>query len=101
MYLKNELAQQGVVKNKEFNAVFVALGNTVNAFKGSVTGKSVDLIITTDGTFTDNRSGTKWDARGKYKSGPIRSDLEVLAISDQYWFSWKAFHPGSQLIRLQ
>ena len=57
VYLKNELAQQGAVKNKELNAVFVALGDTVNAFKGSVTGKSVDLIITTQYTQTENSTG--------------------------------------------
>jgi hypothetical protein len=53
------------------------------------------------GTFSDDHSGTVWDARGKYKSGQIKSDLEMLTISDEYWFSWKAFHPSSQLIRLQ
>jgi len=25
----------------------------------------------------------------------------MLALSDEYWFSWKAFHPGSQLVRVQ
>lgn len=101
VYLKSELIQEGVVKNEALNAFFVALGETVNGFKGNVMGTPVDLILNTDGTLSDTRSGTVWDARGKYKSGLIESDLEMLAISDEYWFSWKAFHPRSQLIRLQ
>ena len=78
----------------------VALGDTVNAFKDSVTGKPVNLTINTDGNLSDTHSGTAWDARGKYKGGLIKSDLEMLAVSDEYWFSWKAFHPSSHLVRV-
>jgi hypothetical protein len=100
-YLKRELVQRGVVKNDALNIFLVALGDTVNAFKGSVLSRSVQLTISTSGGLSDAHSGTTWDARGKYKSGSIMSDLEKLAISDEYWFSWKAFHPSSELIRLQ
>ncbi len=100
VYLKSELLQQGVVKNESLNVFFVAMGDTVNAFRGSVSGKSVDLTSNPDRTLFDQLSETVWDARGKYKSGLIKSNLDMLAISDEYWFSWKAFHPGSQLIRL-
>ena len=100
-YLKRELVQRGVVKNDALNIFLVALGDTVNAFKGSVLSRSVQLTISTSGGLSDAHSGTTWDARGKYKSGSIMSDLQKLAISDEYWFSWKAFHPNSELIRLQ
>ena len=101
VYLKREVVQRGVVRNDLLNVFFIALGDTVNAFKGNVMGTPVQLMICTDGALADARSGTVWDARGKYKSGSIKFDLERLAISDEYWFSWKAFHPGSELIRLQ
>ena len=101
VYLKSELINQGIVKNEELNSFFFAIGDTVNAFKGSAAGKSVDLILNRDGTLADNNSGTVWDTHGKYKSGLIKSDLEILAITDEYWFAWKAFHPSSQIIRLQ
>ena len=52
------------------------------------------------GILTDNKSGTVWNVGGQYMSGPLRSNLEAYAISDEYWFSWKQFHPNSQLIRL-
>ena len=101
VYLKSELILQKVVTNETINAVFVALGDTVNAFKGSISEVSIELAIGKDGTLSDKISGTLWDVRGKYMSGPLRFDLEALAISDEYWFSWKAFHPNSELIRLQ
>ena len=98
-YLKHELTQRGVVKNDVLNIFLISLGDTVNAFKGNVRGGSVELTIH-NGLLSDAYSGTLWDARGKYKRGSIKSDLEKLAISDEYWFSWKAFHPDSELIRL-
>jgi hypothetical protein len=102
VYLKSELIKQGTVKNEVLNSVFFAIDDTVSAFKASVAGKSADLILNRDGgTLADKNSGTVWDTRGKYKSGLIKSELEMLAITDEYWFAWKAFHPRSQIIRLQ
>ncbi len=100
-YLKNELTQKGVVRNKALDVVFVAQNDAVNAFKGNILGNPVDLTINPDGSLADSLSGTVWDARGCYRSGKLESSLETVAISDEYWFSWQAFHPGSQLIRLQ
>ena len=99
-YLKRELIRKGVVRNETLNAFFVSLGDTVNAFKASVAGKPVHLTLKDGGALLDTLSGSSWDARGKRKSGSLQADLEPVAISDEYWFSWKAFHPRSQLIRL-
>jgi len=101
VYLKSELVQQEVVTNDALNAVFVATGDTVNAFRSRVAEVAIDLTVGRGGTLSDSNSGTVWDVRGKHMSGPLRSDLEALAISDEYWFSWKEFHPNSQLVRLQ
>lgn len=100
VYLKSELIKQEVVKNEAANVVFVALGDSVNAFRARVAGASIDLTVGKGGTLSDLNSGSVWDVRGKHVSGSIKSDLEALAISDEYWFSWKEFHPTSQLIRL-
>jgi hypothetical protein len=101
VYLKSEVIQEGVVKNEALDVYFVGLGDAVNAFKGSVAGRPVKLSLNADGTLADNSSGTVWHAHGKYKTGGIRLDLTMVAISDEYGFSWKFFHPDSQLIRLQ
>jgi hypothetical protein len=61
---------------------------------------SIDLAFSENGFLSDKGSGTVWNVGGKYQSGPVESDLAPLAISDEYWFSWKEFHPDSQLIRL-
>jgi hypothetical protein len=100
VYVKSELIRAKVVKSDAANIIFVALGDTVNAFKCVVGKVPIDLALSRDGILTDTNSGTNWNIRGKYMSGTIESDLEVLAISDEYWFSWKLFHPNSCLIRL-
>ena len=101
VYLKSELMKNGVVKNGTLNFFLVALGDAVNAFKGDVAGRPVQLTALTEGALADAHSGTVWDVRGKYQSGSIKSDLEKVAISDEYWFSWKFFHPDSRLIRIR
>ena len=99
-YLKRELTDRKLVRNEALDAYLIATGDTVNAFRGSVAGESVLLSAEKNGAVRDTRSGTLWDVRGKHVSGPIRSDLPMLAISDEYWFSWKLWHPDSQLVRL-
>jgi len=102
VYVKRDLMEGGVVWNKALNAFLVAVGDSVNGFKGTVAGKPIELALNkADGTLSDAASGTVWDVRGKFKGGPINSDLQMLALSDEYWFSWRAFHPGSQLVRVQ
>jgi hypothetical protein len=100
VYRKRELIERGIVKNEALNVIFVALGDTVNAYRGSVAGELISLSANEDGTLRDARSETVWDARGKYRDGPLKSDLELVAISDEYWFSWKAFHPEAQQVHL-
>ena len=100
VYLKRELVDRKLVRNEALDAYFIATGDTVNAFKGSVAGESIVLSTEKGSAMRDTRSGTLWDIRGKYLSGSIRSDLPRLAISDEYWFSWKLWHPDSELIRL-
>ncbi len=100
VYIKGELIKQKVVKNEALQAIFVARGDTVNAFKSRIAGASIDLNIDAGGALSDPNSGTVWSIAGKRISGPIGSDLEALAISNEYWFSWQHYHPNSQLIRL-
>lgn len=100
VYLKEELMKRGVIKNEELDVFLVAVRNTVNGFKGSLDGRSIHLTLTPDQTLSDISSGTVWDIRGKRINGEIETDLEPIALSDEYWFSWKRFHPTSKLIRL-
>jgi hypothetical protein len=100
VYLKEELMKRGLIKNEELDVFLVAVNHSVLGFKNSLNGKSLNITLNADKTLSDVSSGTVWDIRGKHIRGEIRSDLVPIALSDEYWFSWKKFHPGSKLIRL-
>ena len=95
-YLKSEVLQQTIVKNEELNLTLISIGNTVNGFKT----KNINLTLKDNRVLEDTISKTSWDITGKHIVGTIKSDLEAIAISDEYWFSWKKFHPKSKLLRL-
>ena len=101
VYLKDELLQHGIVKNEELNIFLVAVNKTVNGFKSKIKGKSLSLTLNDNKTLSDDSTGTVWNLRGKHISGDLEANLEPVALSDEYWFSWKRFHPKSKLIRVK
>ena len=100
VYIKDEVVKESVVKNKEQNLVLVAQEGAVNAFRATVGDAPIDLAITEGTDLVDRSSGSIWDVRGKYKEGPLNANLDMVMMSDEYWYSWKLFHPNSELIRL-
>ena len=100
VYLKDELLAQGIINNTDLGILLVGFKKTVNAFKNNLDGKNLQITLTEENTLLDERTDTTWDIRGKYLSGAINTDLLPVAISDEYWFSWKRFHNESKLIRL-
>jgi hypothetical protein len=100
VYLKDEVLKHGVVRNEARDVILVAQDQAVNAFKGTAGGAQIDLVFGEGNDLRDQATGTIWDVRGKFKKGPIQSNLEMLMTSDEYWYSWKLFHPRSELIRL-
>ena len=99
VYLKKEILSKKVVENKEYGFILIATGKTVNAFNDSLNSQKLEIKFD-GGVLLDSKSNTKWNVRGKYISGNIKADLESIAISDEYWFSWMKFHDKSKLIRL-
>jgi hypothetical protein len=100
VYLKEEVRKQRVVCNEALAFFLFAVGNTVNGFRSTVNGQPLHITLNADQTLTDTTSSTVWDLRGKYLRGALAQDLEPVALSDEYWFSWRKFHPASQLIRM-
>ncbi|WP_282124206.1 DUF3179 domain-containing (seleno)protein [Algibacter mikhailovii] len=99
VYLKKEVISNEVVLNKEHNVFLIGIADTVNGFKNSV--NNFVLNVTLDNAeILDLNSQTRWNMRGKYIKGKLNTNLEPIAISDEYWFSWKKFHKDSKLIRL-
>ncbi|MGJ3235254.1 DUF3179 domain-containing protein [Marivirga sp.] len=99
VYLKKQVLSEKVVENNEYGFVLIGAGKTVNAFKNSLNTDKLALRLQ-DKELSDANSNTKWNIRGKYISGDLKADLEPIAISDEYWFSWIKFHEHSKLIRL-
>lgn len=99
VYLKSEVLSKKMVENKELGFVLIAVNETVNAFKNSLKTNKLNIQIV-DGILSDSITNTKWNIRGKYISGELKEDLESIAISDEYWFSWIKFHNTSKIIRL-
>ncbi len=95
-YLKSELLQQRIVKSEKLNFTLISIGNTVIGFKT----KNINLTLRNNQLIEDTITNSKWDISGKYLNGTIKNDLEKISISDEYWFSWKKFHPDSKLLRL-
>ena len=97
-WLKSELMDRGVVEI-EPDMTLVAVDGVVNAFRNRVDGRPVHLVLNPDRRLTDKDGMTTWDLRGKLVDGDL-PDLTPVALSDEYWFSWKRFHPDTTLVRL-
>ena len=100
VYLKGDLLKQGLIKNEDLDIFLVAINNTVLGFKNTLGDRSLNIRLTPDKTLSDGTNKTTWDLRGKQIQGQISADLVPIALSDEYWFSWKHFHPDSHLIRV-
>ncbi|MBU1174702.1 MAG: DUF3179 domain-containing protein, partial [Alphaproteobacteria bacterium] len=88
---------RGVVSLADLRVALVSTGGGINAFSTRTPLGTIDLELTGDGHLRDLRGGSVWTARGKAVSGPNFDDLRRLAISEEYWFSWKLFHPEAVL----
>ena len=91
--------ERKIVINKRGGFFLVGISNTVNGFKNSLDKTELDIALE-QAEIVDLNSDTRWDLRGKYINGTLKSDLEPIAISDEYWFSWKKFHQDTELIRI-
>jgi hypothetical protein len=60
----------------------------------------MDIRLNDDQVIMDAITNSTWDITGKHICGTKKYNLEKIAISMEYWFSWKKFHPKSQLLRL-
>ena len=95
-YLKSEILQQETVRNENLDFTLISTGNTVSVFRT----KGINLSLKNNQVMEDSATKTCWDIRGKYIEGSLNKDLKIISISDEYWFSWKKFHPKSILLRL-
>ncbi len=95
-YLRDELLEHHVVKNEKAGCYLVAVNGSVNGFRARVDGHHVDLTLDDDLLIRDRTTGTVWDLRGQQVGGELQTNLSPIALSDEYWFSWKFFHPDTE-----
>ncbi|MBX7433935.1 DUF3179 domain-containing protein [Mycobacterium sp. Y57] len=100
VYLKDDLLEHRVVRNDVLGCYLVAVNGTVNGFHAQADGHEVALTLTDDLLLHDSATETDWDLRGHRIRGQLDTDLTPVAISDEYWFSWKFFHPDTELARI-
>ena len=99
-YLKNDIIEHKVVKNSELDIFLITSGSTVKAFKASIHKTILHISFENQKEILDKDSQTRWNIRGKYISGPINENLEIITISDEYWFAWKKYHSNSKYVKL-
>lgn len=89
-----------------------ALGDTVidNAadlgtaamYVSKVDGETLNFNANDDGTFSDEQTGSIWNAFGEAIAGELEgAELEWINAFPHFWFAWAAFQPETQVLGRQ
>lgn len=89
---RDDVRAEGVVVLPDLDIALVSAGGGVNGFRtaGRALALEGDTITAEDG---------RWSLRGTALDGG--ADLPRVALSDEYWFSWKLFHPAAELVAVR
>jgi hypothetical protein len=69
---------------------------TFHAFNSTINGKTLHFKLDTTGTITDQETASLWDWDGLSTSGTLKgSQLQKIQAYQEYWHSWKHFHPNT------
>jgi len=70
--------------------------HTFHVFNRQVDGKALTFKLDATGQFTDNETSSTWNWEGLCVSGACKGkQLAKIQAYQEYWHSWKHFHPGS------
>lgn len=94
----DDVRARGVVTLPGLDIALVSAGGGVNGFWIKTANGALELELAGSDEIRDRASGSCWTLRGKALSGPVSEDLRPVAVSDEYWFSWKLFHPSATLL---
>jgi hypothetical protein len=71
-------------------------GLTYHAFNSEVKGQTLHFKLDTAGELTDVETASVWDWDGTAVSGTLKGDrLGKIQAYQEYWHSWKHFHPNT------
>ena len=69
---------------------------TFHVFNSTVNGKALHFALGTTGLLTDQETASVWDWEGLATAGALKgSRLSKIQAYQEYWHSWKHFHPGT------
>lgn len=75
---------------------------TAGLYVSAVDGETLSFIANDDGTFSDEQTGSIWNAFGEAIAGELEgAELEWINAFPHFWFAWAAFHPETQVFGLQ
>lgn len=98
----NNLVEAGVI-NDTLNAtpILIVLRNdsaTFHVFKRD----SLDFIIATNGNLQDRQTRSEWNRSGQSIEGALKgSTLPVIQSYQEFWHSWRTFHPQTSQFKLR
>jgi hypothetical protein len=87
--------------------LFIVAGDdkkSVRAYERSVDGRKLEFFVKQDSAplrLVDAETGSEWDFTGRATAGPLAGrQLQRIAVLNDYWFDWKAYHPETTLYQL-
>eukprot|EP01037_Dinobryon_pediforme_P008397 gene8397-8485_t len=73
---------------------------TYHAFNSTVNGKVLHFKLDSVGVLKDNETASVWDWDGLATSGSLKGcRLDKIQAYQEYWHSWKHFHPNTLFVR--
>ena len=73
---------------------------TYHVFDTAIKGKALHFDLNTSGNLTDRETASVWDWDGLSTAGVLKgSRLNKIQSYQEYWHSWKYFHPNTLLWR--
>lgn len=67
-------------------------------YLSTLDGITLSFIQQEDGSFTDEQTGSTWNAYGEAIAGDLQGrELEWVDAFPHFWFAWAAFHPETEV----
>ena len=87
--------------------IFIVVGEdekSVRAYERTVEGRKLEFFVKPDTSplvLVDAETGSLWDFAGRATSGALAGRvLNRVAVLNDYWFDWKAYHPETLVYKL-
>jgi hypothetical protein len=72
----------------------------IRSYDRTLDGRVLEFQLDND-KLIDKQTGGEWNFEGQAVSGPLQGkQLARLALDPSFWFSWAAFHPDTELYRV-